>query len=234
MQSQIEKKDAEINEITTKYNEKVTEFQSLQSDKQVIEEQLRDCKYMSNLVPKNPENDKRQQDFEEQKKFHEQQLNELKQQIEFYKQKLNQSQNNQQQIPIVSNERLQPLSSVNQTIQNPSANLSDGVIPIQTNNIQQLDQNVAGQGQNNPNVQQQPLQPVLMNLAVDNQLPNQAQPVIENVQNPANLANNQAQLLPDNQINREQIPLVNNDGRQNNPDKRGDEDQEEVGANKAA
>jgi len=81
---------------------------------------------------------------------------------------------------------------------------------------------------------------VVINSLVGNQLSNEtdlnnkAQPVIENVQNPPNLANNQAQLVPDNQNNREQIPLDNNDGKQNNQDKRGDEDQEEIGVNKAA
>lgn len=40
IQRQMEKKDSEINELNTKLNEKITELKSLQSDKQVLDEQL--------------------------------------------------------------------------------------------------------------------------------------------------------------------------------------------------
>ena len=40
IQRQMEKKDSEINDLNTKLNEKITELKSLQSDKQVLDEQL--------------------------------------------------------------------------------------------------------------------------------------------------------------------------------------------------
>jgi hypothetical protein len=36
----MEKKDSEINDLNTKLNEKITELQSLSSDKKVLDEQL--------------------------------------------------------------------------------------------------------------------------------------------------------------------------------------------------
>lgn len=40
IQRQMEKKDSEINDLNTKLNEKISELQSLKTDKKVLEEQL--------------------------------------------------------------------------------------------------------------------------------------------------------------------------------------------------
>jgi hypothetical protein len=47
IQKQMEKKDAEINDLNTKFNEKISELESFKSDKQVLEEQL-----VNNLIKK--------------------------------------------------------------------------------------------------------------------------------------------------------------------------------------
>ena len=40
IQRQMEKKDSEINDLNTKLNEKISELQSLKTDKKVLEEQM--------------------------------------------------------------------------------------------------------------------------------------------------------------------------------------------------
>ncbi|CAF2929073.1 unnamed protein product [Rotaria sp. Silwood2] len=83
---QMEKKDSEINDLNTKLNEKSAEIQSLKTDKNVLDEQLKDYRSMSEtIVSKNSLIEKLQQQLNDEKQSHNDELNRLKQEQETLK-----------------------------------------------------------------------------------------------------------------------------------------------------
>jgi len=79
IQRQMEKKDSEINDLNTKLNEKLAELQSLNSDKKVLDEQLKDYKSLQEtLASKNTLIEKLQQQLNDQKQSNNEELNRLK------------------------------------------------------------------------------------------------------------------------------------------------------------
>ncbi|UJR28618.1 hypothetical protein I4U23_009851 [Adineta vaga] len=129
VQKQMEKKDSEINDLNTKLNEKTVELQSLKSDKNVVDEQLKEYKSIRDtLTEKNTLIEKLQLQLQDLKQSGNDELTRLKQEYDAFKSSRS-SQNNpilpsnneqQSTFPIPPG-RFPPLLSRNETTRSLSA-----------------------------------------------------------------------------------------------------------------
>ncbi|CAF4487729.1 unnamed protein product, partial [Rotaria magnacalcarata] len=86
IQRQMEKKDSEVNDLNTKLNEKLAEIQSLKTDKNVLDEQLKDYKSVGeSLASKNSLIEKLQQQLSDEKQSKSDDFNRLKQEYDSLK-----------------------------------------------------------------------------------------------------------------------------------------------------
>ncbi|CAF1189271.1 unnamed protein product [Adineta steineri] len=97
IQKQMEKKDSEINDLNTKLNEKIADLQSLKTDKNILDEQLKEYKSMNKtLVSKDSLIQQLQQQLYDQKQTGNDAINRLKQEYETLK---NSRQSRDTQVP---------------------------------------------------------------------------------------------------------------------------------------
>ncbi|CAF1410997.1 unnamed protein product [Adineta steineri] len=97
IQKQMEKKDSEINDLNTKLNEKIADLQSLKTDRNVLDEQLKEYKSMNKtLVSKDSLIQQLQQQLYDQKQTGNDAINRLKQEYETLK---NSRQSRDTQVP---------------------------------------------------------------------------------------------------------------------------------------
>jgi DNA repair exonuclease SbcCD ATPase subunit len=154
LQKQLEKKNSELNELSTKFNEKLTKLHNLTSERQILENRLNELKTINDsLTSKNSEIERIQEDFNQEKEYNEQQLNKLRRKVYQLKQRLYQAQNNEQNVPINSNQRFSPLLAANETIPS-SSSLALQPLVNRINNTQPFDQNLADQRLNISDIQQ--------------------------------------------------------------------------------
>ncbi|CAF1067043.1 unnamed protein product [Adineta steineri] len=121
IQKQMEKKDSEINDLNTKLNEKIADLQSLKTDKNILDEQLKEYKSMNKtLVSKDSLIQQLQQQLYDQKQTGNDAINRLKQEYETLK---NSRQSRDTQVP-ANNEQ-----------QNNFANPPERFRPFISNNL---------------------------------------------------------------------------------------------------
>ncbi|CAM4865600.1 unnamed protein product [Rotaria socialis] len=136
IQRQMEKKDSEVNDLNTKLNEKLAEIQSLKTDKNVLDEQLKDYKSVSeSLASKNSLIEKLQQQLNDEKQSKSDDFNRLKQEYDSLKNsQSNQSASNNPSLNnfIIPQQRFRPFilndtttKSITSLFQNPSNKLNN-------------------------------------------------------------------------------------------------------------
>lgn len=178
---QAERKDADINDLNVKINEQNAALQSIKTDKQVLEEQIKALRGASeSLQSKNSEMEKSHQNFNEQKNQNEQRVNELKEEIEKYKQQIDQLQHILNKPSLKTDQNVSQLLPANETqVSNKNSSL--------TNNSE-------------PQFDVKPLEPPL-NVALNNDTQIKVNPPIEIDLNGPNLANNTQNKSVNNQLN---------------------------------
>ncbi|CAF0968348.1 unnamed protein product, partial [Didymodactylos carnosus] len=116
IQRQTEKKDSEINELNIKLNEKLAELQSIKSDKQVLYNQLKEFKTLSESISsKDTLIEQMKQQLEEHKHTKDNldsELAKLRQEIEQYKAEKVASNQQPQQLPYPVRGQPQPLAEI--------------------------------------------------------------------------------------------------------------------------
>ncbi|CAF1380700.1 unnamed protein product, partial [Adineta steineri] len=118
-ESEMKKKDSKLNDLNTKLNEKLAELQSLKSDKQVVDEQLKELKNEAGpLSSKNLAMNKLQEEYDKQKKSDNELIVRLKQEVEDYRSQFNISKEKPIEIP---SQRFQPLFQAKEIAKNTSA-----------------------------------------------------------------------------------------------------------------